>query len=105
MSDFADAFQELREEFDRSTGQSNVVKINGKPYPAIIEEVTFEEIVANDGNGEAGGFRAHVATADHPKKPKQGATIEARGLEVSILSVENANGVTWTIVAGDPATE
>lgn len=105
MSDWSDAFQELREEFDRTTGRKNTVKINGKPFPAITEEVSFEEVVASDGNGEAGGFRALVAVADHPRKPAQGVEIEADGLKVSILSVEKVNGDTWNIVAGDPAIE
>jgi hypothetical protein len=105
MSELSDAFKELRQEFDRVTGQPNVVKINGKSFPAIIEDVTHEEIEVDGGKGEAGGFRALVGVADHPRKPTQGDAIEARGLLVSILSVENTNSVTWTIVAGDPATE
>lgn len=105
MSDFSDAFQELREEFDRCTDKRNGVKISGKFFPAIVEEITFEEIVTNGGKGEAGGFRATVGIADHPRKPAQGAEIEAEGMKVSILSVEKTNNATWTIVAGDPSTQ
>lgn len=105
MSDFSDAFQELRVEADKSTGRKGVVKINGKTYPAILEEISLEEIITNDGNGDSGGFRAMVAVEDHSRKPKQGAAIEADGLEVSILSVDLVNGCVWNIVAGDPATE
>lgn len=105
MSEFSDAFAELREEFDFVTDKRNTVKIGSKSYPAIVEDVTFEEIETSGGKGEAGGFRAIVALAVMSKRPEQLAEISARGQSVFILSVENNNDVTWTIVAGDPAIE
>jgi hypothetical protein len=104
VSEFTEAFAELREEGNRASGEIGEVRIDGKRFPAIVKDLSFEDIVANDGNGEAGGFRALVSLADHPKKPNQGATIEGRGQEVSILSVEKKRSC-WIIIAGDTAVE
>lgn len=105
MSELSDAFSELQSVFNEVCGNTQKVKIDGKEYEAIIEEVEYDDIVTAGGEGDDGGFRCMIATTIHPKKPKQGEEIEARGDCKEILSCVNTNGVTWTIVAGNPATE
>lgn len=105
MSEFSDAFADVQAEFDSLLGGPQKIKIAGVEYPALIEEVTFDQIVAAGGIGDQGGFKAQVSLAVLPNKPANLTEAEARGQVMQVLTVDNVNDVCWILTCGSVAVE
>lgn len=111
MGELADAFAELRGEFDSllsddpANPKRQTIRIAGKEVPAIVEDVTFDALVTAGGEGDQGGFAAQVGIDSLPNRPKEGTEVTARGQTCEILTVANINGVVWLITCGFIAAE
>jgi hypothetical protein len=78
------------------------VTIGGVETPAVITDISTDEIIAAGGLGEAGGFTATVALDSFPDGPPEKYTaISARGMNLHILNVSRGTS-HYVITAGDP---
>lgn len=81
------------------------VTIGGVEVPAVITEISNDEILAAGGTGEGGGFTAVVALDEYPDGPPDKFTaITARGMALQILSVTRGTA-HYVITAGDPVED
>lgn len=78
--------------------------LNGEPFPAHVEEMTYDDVLAAGGTAEGGGFEAVIATASLAGQPAKGTPIEARGMSLWVLEARR-NLAHWVIKAGDPVEE
>lgn len=103
MTRMAEAFESLLEAQGRAIGPRRV-RIGRQIYDAIIDELGGEQIFAAGGEAESGGFRAQIAKSLFAARPRKfaDAQIVGSGTEFQILSVNEVNGVTYEITAGDP---
>lgn len=111
MSEITDAFDELLDAQEEATGERLKASVGAVvDKDAVIEELTFDEIVAAGGTAENGGFKLQMRKSDFPTRPPefdaQGVktTVVARGVTLQLLSVTENNGILL-IGAGDSVAE
>jgi hypothetical protein len=102
VSELDDAFTELLDFKEEATGKKEYVLLNGRKVRALVSEITIDEEFISGGTAQAGGFRCSIAVADVAEAPAKFDPIKVRGNELQILSVNEVNGVTYEITAGDP---
>lgn len=71
---------------------------------AIVEEITYDEIVAAGGIGESGGFRIQMRKSDFATKPAKESDATAKGITLQVLSVAEIHGI-YQMEIGDLANE
>lgn len=78
--------------------------LNGVAVPAIVTEMSADEVFALGGTAEGGGFSAVLPKSAVPDKPDKWTPIEARGMQLEVMRVES--GVAhWLVSAGDPVKD
>jgi hypothetical protein len=100
MSVLSNAFQNMLNARERVVGTREKVNLNGVDRDALVEIITFDEMVIAGGTAEGGGYRAQIA-ATIPL-PDQYSPCIVRGETLQVLSVEDINAVSFTLVVGDP---
>lgn len=100
MSILSNAFQHTLNARERVVGVREKVNLNGVDVDALVDVITFDEKVIAGGTAESGGYRAQIA-ATIPQ-PAQYSPCIVRGESLQVLSVEDINAVTFTLVVGDP---
>lgn len=100
MSILTDAFQHALDARERAVGIREKVNLNGTDLDALVETITFDDVVLAGGTGESGGYRAQIAATI--TRPPQFSPIIVRGETLQVLSVDDINGVSFVLTAGDP---
>lgn len=81
------------------------VLIGGIKRDAIVSEMTYDEVFAVGGIAETGGFTAIVRASDFPAGPPARFTpIEARGMQLEVMSVQRGVG-HYLLTAANPTNE
>lgn len=100
MSILSDAFQHILDSRERVVGVREKINLNGTDRDALVETITSDEVVIAGGLVERGGYRAQIA-ATIPQ-PVQFSPVIIRGRTLQVLSVEDINAVSYTLIIGDP---
>lgn len=90
----------------RVTGTDDSVIVNGKTYEdALVEILSASEIFVAGGKAESAGFRCSILISDTDESPNKFDPISVRNTSLKILSIDEVNGLTYTLTAGDPLSE
>jgi hypothetical protein len=92
----------------RVTGdpEVDIVYVNGKIYEdALVEILSASEMFVADGKAESGGFKCSIPVCDFVTPPKKFDPISCRDMSLKILSIDDVNGILYSITAGDPISE
>lgn len=96
------AFSNLLNAKERVVGEREKVTVDGVDKDALVEIISVEEVLLAGGVGEAGGFKCQIAVSEFEERPEDGTSIQVRDKELSVLQVDDINGVVYLITAGDP---
>lgn len=105
MSILSDAFQHTLNVRERVVGVRETIRLNGQDYDALVERIATGLDPVEGGFANPDGFRCQVAVDDFPKRPEIGAVVQIRDLTFELLAVDDVNGVTYVLFAGDAAHE
>jgi hypothetical protein len=103
-NEFLEAFEELLDAQEEVLDERLTVTVGDvENKDAIVEKLTFDDIVAAGGVAEKGGFRLQVRESDFPGDLHlRDAT--ARGVTLKVMTEERNNGVL-VLTIGDPVAE
>jgi len=104
MSILSDAFQHTLNARERVVGVREKVKIDGKDYDALVEVISTSVDSVPGGFANPDGFRCQVAVSDFTTRPETGLTAQIRDLTLSVLGVDDVNGIVYQLIVGDPAS-
>lgn len=92
MSEITDAFADCISAFADATGMASVITARGEAIPALVEDVSVDEIEAMGGIADSGGFRATVRASEF-LNPETLETVEYEGRAMRLLSFRNLSGL------------
>lgn len=105
MSAVLDGFEQLLNAQEEAFGTRLTATVGAVANKdAIVEEITYDEIIAAGGVGESGGFRIQMRVSDFATKPAQLADATTKGITLSVLTVEEIGGI-YRLTIGDAAIE
>lgn len=105
MSEFSDAFTELLDAKEEVVGKREYILLDGRKINALISEIRAGEVLIGGGIAQTDGFECQVLQSIVAGKPEKNTPIECRGQKLSVMDANDVNGITWTIIAGDPSSE
>lgn len=105
MSVITDCFDLLLDAQEEACGERLKATVGAvADKDAIVEEITYDEVVAAGGVGESGGYRLQVRKSDFATKPAQGEDATAKGVTLQVLNCIEIHGI-YQMEIGDIANE
>lgn len=100
-----DAFAELLDAKEDATGKREYILLNGRKIDALVSEIRAGDLIVGGGIAQTDGFECQIAQSAVAGKPEKDTPIECRGQRLVVMDANDVNGVTWSVIAGDTASE
>lgn len=111
MSATTSAWVELYSAQTEAIGVAILATVTGyaASKPAIISDLTSDEIIVEGGEAEKGGFKLQMLASDFSSEPPKATVVTcngaAAGLNLTVLSTNLNNGIRYLTIGDFAATE